>query len=98
MYKQDIQNQKDVGESDSSCVWRKKSGELWSTNYKELHVSLDPLKCTVEDYISAFRGRDALKFLHALKIDQDLLAHTPRGRPPQKNNREHLNVGLKFSV
>ena len=30
----------------SSCVQRKRSGELWSTNGLELHVSLDPLKCT----------------------------------------------------
>ena len=30
----------------SSCVQRKKSGELWSTNGLELHVNLDPLKCT----------------------------------------------------
>jgi len=30
----------------SSYVWWKKSGELWSTNGLELHVSLDPLKCT----------------------------------------------------
>jgi len=38
----------------------------------------------VEDYISAFRGCDAFKFLLALEIDQDLLAHTPRGTPPPK--------------
>jgi len=35
----------------------KRSGELWSTNGLELHVSLDPLKCTfLADYISAHRG------------------------------------------
>jgi len=31
-------------ESDSSRVLRRKSGELWSTNYRELDVSLDPPK------------------------------------------------------
>jgi len=32
----------------------KKSGELWTTNGLEFHVSLDPLKCTfLADYISA---------------------------------------------
>jgi len=31
---------------------RKKSGELWSTNGLELHVSLDPLKCTFWHTIS----------------------------------------------
>jgi len=30
----------------SSCVWWEKSGELWSTNGLEFHVSLNPLKCT----------------------------------------------------
>jgi len=72
----------------SSCVWRKKSGELWSTNGLELHVSLDPLKCTFLGYhISAHRGLCAVKFLHALDIDQDYPAHTPAGTgvPPKKN-------------
>jgi len=70
----------------SSCVWWKKSRELWSTNGLEFHVSLDPLKCTfLGDYISAHRGCCALIFLHALKIDQALLAHTPTGtRVPAK--------------
>ena len=37
------------------------------------------------DYISALRGRCALKFLYALEIDQDYLAHTPAGAGyPQK--------------
>ena len=58
----------------------KKSGERCSTNYLELHVSLDPLKCTFwGNYISAYSACCALKFLHALEIDQGLLAHTPRG-------------------
>ena len=85
----------------SSCVWRKKSCELWSTNGLELHVSLDPLKCTfLTYYISALRRCCVLKFLHALEIDQALLAHTPTGTGvPQKIfNRENLNFGLKFSV
>jgi len=53
------------------------------------------------DYISALRGCYALKFLHALEIDQGYLAHTPTGLgvPPKKNfNRENLKFGLKFSV
>ena len=41
----------------------KKSGERWSTNGLELHVSLDPLKCTfLADYISAHRGAAPRKF------------------------------------
>jgi len=40
-----------------------------------------------------------MKFLHALQIDQALLAHTGTGRGPPKNcNRENLKFGLKFSV
>jgi len=70
----------------SSCVQRKRSGELWSTNGLEFHVSLDPLKCTsLAYYISALMGCCALKFLHALEIEQALLAHTPSGAGvPQK--------------
>jgi len=50
-------------ESDSSRVQRKKSGELWSTNYRELYVSLDPPKLHFSgDYISALRGCWPLKF------------------------------------
>ena len=77
------------------------SGELWSTNGLELHVNLDPLKCTfLGDYISAHRGCCALIFLHALEMDQALLAHTPTwaGVPPKFFNRENLKFGLKFSV
>jgi len=50
-------------------------------------VSLDSLKCTFLGHcISALRGCYALKFLHALEIDQDLPAHTPIGMgvPPKK--------------
>jgi len=52
------------------------------------------------NYISAIRGCCALKFLHALQIDQALLAHTQtrRGSPPKIFNRENLKFGLKFSV
>ena len=68
------------------CVSWKKSGELWSTNGLELHVSLDPLKCTyLGNYISAHRGFCAVIFLHALEIDQALLAHTPTGTGVPQN-------------
>jgi len=50
-------------QSDSSRVQRKKSGELWSTNYKELDVSLDPPKLHFSgDYISALRGAGPSNF------------------------------------
>jgi len=43
-------------------------------------VRLDPLTWTfLGYYISALRGCCALKFLHALEIDQGYLAHTPTG-------------------
>ena len=64
-------------------------------------MSLDPLKCTyLGYYISALRGCCALKFLHALEIDQALLAHTQRrtGVPDKNFNLENLKFALKFSV
>ena len=50
--------------------------ELWSTNKKALEVHTDPPKWT-------FCGRlhfGPFNFLHALEIDQGLLAHAPTGR------------------
>jgi len=89
-------------ESDSSRVLRKKSGDLWSTNYRVLDVSLHPPKLHFSgDYISALRGCCPLKFLHALEIDQGLLVHIPNadGGPPQKKFKgEHIKFGFKFRV
>jgi len=50
------------------------------------------------DYISALRGCCPLKFLHALEIDQGLLAHTPRGSrvPPQKKLIVKIKIGPKI--
>jgi len=49
--------------SDSSRVPLKKSDELYSTNYRELYVSLNPPKLHFSgDYISAPRGCCPLKF------------------------------------
>jgi len=55
---------------------------------------------SLRDYISALKGCCALKFLHALQIDQALLTHTRTEREStQKNfNRENLKFGLEFSV
>ena len=64
-------------------------------------MSTDPLKRTIGGYyISAPRGCCALKFLHALEIEEGLLAHTTRGTgvPLEICNRENLKPGLKFSV
>ena len=56
-------SERQVITSDSSRVPRKKSGELWSTNYRELYVSLDPPKLHFSgDYISSLRGCWLLKF------------------------------------
>jgi len=41
----------------------KRSGEVWSTIYREIHVSLDPLKCNFgEDYISPLEGASNSNF------------------------------------
>jgi len=51
--RQNIQNRKDVRTRKIPPAFNeKKSGELWSTNSLELHVSLDPLKCTFWHTIS----------------------------------------------
>jgi len=55
-------SERDVFTGDSSRVPREKSGELWSTNYRE-YVSLNPPKLHFSgDYISAPRGCWPLKF------------------------------------
>ena len=72
-----------------------RSGELWSNNDLELHVSLDPLKCTfLADYISAHRGCCAPKILHALEIEQALTAHarSETGVPPKNSNRQKFKI------
>jgi len=66
--------------SDSSCVRRNKSGEVWSCDLGDLDVKSYPPKAHFsEDHISAPRGCCAPKFLHALENDQLLLAHPPPG-------------------
>ena len=56
-------SERDVFTADSSRVRRKKSGDLWSTNYRELDVRLDqPILNYSGDYISAVTGCWPLKF------------------------------------
>ena len=65
---------------DSSRVQPNKSGELWSTIHKVVHVSLHPPKSTFStDHISAPMGCWLLKFLHALEFDLTLVAHIAIG-------------------
>jgi len=45
---------------------------------------LDPNGLYSGDYISALTGCCPLKFLHALEIDQGMLAHTQGARGPPK--------------
>jgi len=81
--------------------WAKKDDELWSTNKKVIGTHLDPPKWNFSgDCISALRGFWSLKFLHALEIDQGLLAHTHNGNggAPKKFKGEHVKLGLKFRV
>ena len=49
-------------------------------------INVHPNGLFLGDYISVLNGWCALKYLHALEIDQALLAHTPIGMGvPQKN-------------
>lgn len=78
---QNIQNlKKYVIDNDSSRVRRRKSGEPWFTIHKVglVHVSLDPPVSFFDRlYFGPYRvlGHD---ILHALEIDQVLLAHTTK--------------------
>jgi len=58
---------------DSFCVWRKKCGELRSTNCGGLEAKSNPPKSTLIDHISSPRGCCAANFY----TWQVLLAHTP---------------------
>jgi len=87
--------------SDSSRVQPNKSGELWSTIHKVVHLSLDPPKSTYStDYISAPTGCWLMKFLHALEFEQTLVAHIAIGvGGPLKNFKgQHVKSGLKFYI
>jgi len=65
---------------DSSCVWRNKSGEVWSSDLGDLDVeSYLPKANFSEKHISAPRGCCVPKFLRALENHQVLLAHPPTG-------------------
>jgi len=74
-----------INHNPSHVGWRKDC-ELWSTNKKVIDLHVDPPKLNFStDYISALRGCWPLKFLHALQIDQGLVAHTPNGNGVPKN-------------
>jgi len=65
---------------DSFCIRRNKFGEVWSSDFEDLYVESYSLKVLFsENYISAFKGRCASKYLHALENDQVLLAHLLSG-------------------
>ena len=86
---------------DSSRVQPNKSGELWSTIHKVVHVSLDPPKSTFSTgYISAPTGCWLLKFLHTLEFDRTLAAciAIDVGGPLKNFKGQHLKLGLKFFI
>jgi len=82
---------------DSSCVRRHKSGEVWSSDLRDLDVKSYPPKAHFsEDHISAPRGCCAPKFLHALENHQVLLAHPPpeTGAPLTSFFKRWSKIGL----
>jgi len=97
---QDIQNRKDAITSDSSRVERKKSDELWSTNYRELYVSLKPPKCNFcETIFRPLGGWLAPQILTRTTDWPRLASAHPNGDGgPPKNLRANVKLGLKFSV
>jgi len=90
-----------VTANDSSRVRRKRSGELWSTIYKVVHLSLDLHKMTFFDRLYfGPKGVLATEIFTALDFDKVLLAHTTnqvRGSP-ENFKGEHLKLGLQFHI
>jgi len=65
---------------DSSCVRQNKSGEVRSSDLRDLDVKSYPFKEQYsEDHTSVPRGCCAAKFLHGLENDQVLLVHFSPG-------------------
>ena len=88
-------------ETDSSRVQRNKSGELWSTIQKVVHVSLDRRKSTFRETIFPHIGVLAPQIFRRARDSPRLAsAHHKPGRPlPKKNFKdEHLKLGLKFQI
>ena len=70
----------------SSHVGRKKFVYFGPQTKKLLTlINLHPNGLFSGDYILPLRGCCPLKFLHALQIDQGLVAHTRRGMGSPKN-------------
>ena len=91
-------SEKNMIDSDSFRVPRKKSGELWSTNKKVYWLTLShPRAFLGGDYILALRGCCPLKFLYALEIDHVLIAHTRMGMgSPKKLLIVNFKIWLKI--
>jgi len=84
----------------SSRVRRIKSGEVWSSDFRDLDVKSYPPKAHFsEEHILAPRGCCAPKFLHALENAQLLLAHLPLGTaaPLTTVFKGGSNIGLKWN-
>ena len=98
----DIQNLKEMWSTAIPPAFREKSPVNFGPQTKKFYwLTLShPSGFFGGDYISPFRGCCPLKVLHALEIDQVLIAHTQMGMrvPPKNFNRENLKFGLKFSV
>ena len=88
-------------ECDSSRVPRKKSGELWSTNYRVMDVSLEPPKLNFSgDYISALMGCGPSNFNRHYRLTK-ACQRTPltgTGVLPKKFKGEHVKFSLKLRV
>jgi len=96
-----LKSERKVIDSDSYRVARKSPVNFGPQTKKFYWLELShQVHILGGDYISAPWGCCALKILHALEIDQALIAHTRRGTgvPQIKFNPENLKLALKFSV
>ena len=93
-------SERHVISSDSSRVRWKRFGELWSTIYREFHVSLDPLNGLFGKTIfRPLEGASIQIFTRARDWPRLPSAHPNwDGDPPKNFNRENLAFGLKFNV
>ena len=84
---QDIENRKDMWSRAIPSAFDEKGPVNFGPLPTEIPCEFGPTKMHfLADYISAHMGCCELKFLHALEIDQALIAHTRSGMcvPPKK--------------
>jgi len=89
-------SKREVFQIDSSCVLRNRPRELWSTNFRDLDVRLDPLKCAFWGYYISALGRCCA--LREWPRRPNAHPNWDRGTPPSKKKIKSwkLKIGPKI--